>query len=206
MSLNQFCHTDISKYPSHSAGIQHSFFEKYDELFAIKRQYDPMVILELGTHIGESTKAYHDYFVNSKILTIDRVKQHIDYIKNKNDYPRIEFFNLELLNEGGWGGIPKFDFATFPYQKFDIVIDDCVELPIDMSNPIDQVNIQTQTFNRFYNKLNPGGMIIIDCIQHESYVDIIKNKFVGDKSKIQFYDLRHMKDYYDNNILVYTND
>jgi hypothetical protein len=42
MSLHKFCHTNISKYPSHSAGIQHSFFEKYDELFAIKRQHDTM--------------------------------------------------------------------------------------------------------------------------------------------------------------------
>ena len=206
MSLLQFCINEISKYPSHSAGIQHNFFEKYDELFAIKRRYDPMVILELGTHIGTSTKAYHDYFVNSKILTIERIKSHIDYIPDKDKFPRIEFFNLELMSKGGWSNVPKFDFETFPYKKFDIVIDDCVELPKDFNNPVEEVSIQTLTLNRFYDKLNPGGMIIIDCIQHERYVDIIKNKFVGDKSKIQFYDLRHLKDYYDNNMLVYTND
>lgn len=207
MSLHKFCntiHPNNVKYSSHSAGEPHTFFQKYDELFAIQRRYDPLTILELGTHLGETTKVYHDYFVNANIVTIERVKSHIDYIPDKDKYPRIHFVHAELLNEGGWSSVPQFSFDLLPYKTFDIVIDDCVELPMDFANPIDQVNIQTQTFNRFYDKLNPGGMIIIDCIQQSSYVDIIKNKFVGDKSKIQFYDLRHIKDYYDNNMLVYT--
>ena len=206
MGLIEFCQQDNWKYPSHSANMQHNFFQVYDELFAIKRRYDPMVILELGTHIGESTRAYHDYFENSKILTIERVKLHIDAFANKDKFPRIEFFNLELKTQGGWSDIPKFDFETFPYKKFDIIIDDCVALPADFNNPVYEEHIQTQTFNRFYDRLNPGGMIIIDCIQHDSYVDIIKNCFVGDKSKIKFYDLRHMINHYDNTMLVYTND
>lgn len=208
MSLQQFCQNDAERYASHSAGHQHNFFHKYDELFAVTRRYDPMVILELGTHLGASTKCYHDYFVNSKILTIERNKDLINMFTNKHEFPRIEFFWLEWFSASSphaWD-VPKFDFATFPYQKFDIIIDDCVALPDDFNNPIDQVHVQTQTFNRFYDKLNPGGMIIIDCIQHDSYVDIIKNAFVGDKSKIKFYDLRHMINHYDNTMLVYTND
>ena len=204
MSLNNFCRENIGKYPSHSAGVQHNLFEKYDELFAIKRRYDPMVILELGTHVGTSAKAYHDYFVNSKILTIERVKSHIDSISDKDKFPRIEFFNYELRTQGGWNDVPRFSFDTFSYNKFDIVIDDFVELPEDFNNPEEEANIQTTTLNRFYDKLNPGGMIIIDCIQHITYVDIIKNKFLGDKSKIQFYDQRYLSDWYDNNLMVYT--
>lgn len=208
MSLQQFCQNNTERYASHSAAHQHNFFQKYDELFAVTRRYDPMVILELGTHLGGSTVCYHDYFVNSKILTIERNKNLIDMFTNKSEFPRIEFFWLEWFSASSlhaWD-VPKFDFATFPYQKFDIIIDDCVALPDDFNNPIDQVHVQTQTFNRFYDKLNPGGMIIIDCIQHDSYVDIIKNAFVGDKSKIKFYDLRHMINHYDNTMLVYTND
>jgi len=208
MSLQQFCQNEAAQYESHSADNQHNFFYKYDELFAITRRYDPMVILEIGTHLGASTRCYHDYFVNSKILTIERNQDLIDMFTNKHEFPRIEFFWLDWFGASSPHAcdVPKFDMSTFPYQKFDIVIDDCVALPEHFNNPIDQVNIQTQTFNRFYDKLNPGGMIIIDCIQHDSYVDIIKNAFVGDKSKIKFYDLRHMIDYYDNTMLVYTND
>ena len=206
MGLIELCRTNMTKYCSHSAGIQHNFFKIYDELFAVQRRYDPLVILELGTHVGTSTRVYHDYFVNSKILTIERNQNLIDQIPDKHNYPRVEFLNYELSDNESWPHVPKFDFLTLPYNKFDIVIDDCVAEPKDINNPVEGVHIQTQTFNRFYDKLNPGGMIIIDCIQHDSYVDIIKNSFVGDKSKIKFYDLRHMINHYDNTMLVYTND
>ena len=197
MTLREFCGDNFTKYPTHKRW-HHNFLEVYDQLWSFRR-YEPLIILELGVNVGGSARLFHDYFPNATYVGVEHEQCHIDYINNTFNptvnYPRMKLFRLSAYKEEEWRG--------FPYEKFDVIIDDAVALPQDFDNPIDVYSVQTFTLNFFHQKLNPNGCICIEDIQHRRYEDRIRKNFVGDQSRLTFYDLRPIHDYYDNMMMVY---
>ncbi len=132
-------------------GSTHTYLEIYDELFAPYREN--CSIMEIGLATGDSIKLFDEYFINSKITGIDIsiVFPHKDYNNEvtiiEADATKSEFLNL------------------ISAETFDIIIDDGSHAELD----------QIATFNLLKDKMNPGGIYIIE--------DILSLELSGEKLK-----------------------
>ena len=170
----------------------HSYLELYESLFSSKKE-SAKNILEIGIgdvkqKNGGSIKLWYEYFVNATIhsldiLSIDRV---IDELKNN---PRIilhtsinayddDFFNHTILSKN---------------IKYDILLDDG---PHTLESMKKFINLYSQL-------MTDDGILIIEDVQSIEWIELLKNEVPEHlKQYIQIYDLRSIKNRYDDIVFV----
>lgn len=154
----------------------HSYDTIYENIFDPIRD-SVKNILKIGVSKGASLKAWRDYFENAQIYGIDINKNTL--IENEERI-KIHIGNAQT----------KKDLDTYILSnnaKYDIIIDDGGH------------KLESQLISLFYlfPAIKDGGLYVIEDIQSEDdakHFEIFKN------SKI--YDLRHIKNRYDDIMIV----
>lgn len=161
-------------------GSVHSYIEVYEELFSPYRNRDIMG-LEIGLMSGESLRMWNEYF-DGVICGIDCDK-----------YPINGLADLTKVIDDG---LPVFigDAATYRWPfKFDVVIEDAAH----------NIEQQVAIYNNMKDQLNPGAIYVIEDVQ-----DIDKHRLLfeslDDTKNIQILDRRHIKNRYDDVLIVIT--
>lgn len=157
-------------------GTTHSYINVYDKLLNEYRN-SKINFLEIGIASGLSMLMWREYFSeDSEIHGVD--------ITNK-EHENVEFKNINLF----YGDATKKE--TFSNDTmYDIIIDD------GSHNPYDQVN----SFNILKNKMNKGGLYIIeDILQYDNN----KHVFLDLHPYSRFYDLRKNKNRLDDCLIIY---
>jgi hypothetical protein len=167
----------------------HSYLPLYETLLYKKKQ-SCKNILEIGICDGGSIKLWRDYFTNSKIFGVDTL--HINKMWNKilNDNNIILYTSTDAYTET----FVKTNFID-KNIKFDVMLDDGPHTLISMIKFI----------QLYLNLLSEDGILIIEDIQSIDWINELKNSVPDDMKKfINIYDLRHIKNRYDD--IVFTID
>lgn len=158
-------------------GNLHSYISVYEEL--LKPYRASGTILEIGLAFGYSMRMWDEYFgEDAKIYGAD-ISVVFDTAEFKE--PRITILQAdatqtELLN--------KLGDATF-----DVIIDDGSHMPSD----------QITTFNLLRNRMNSGGVYIVEDILD---FDSVSSAFRSLHSNCDFIDLRSIKNRFDDALIV----
>lgn len=161
-------------------GSIHSYIEPYEKLLAPYREGCSM--LEVGIALGWSVKMWNDYFHNSKIIGNDiSIVFDVNQTKPVNNNT-IEYIEHDATKESFLQAIPN--------TTFDIIIDDGSHMEKD----------QIDTFNMLKHRMNKGGLYIIEDILS---LDMNKHRFMRLHNNCEIIDLRHMKNRFDDVLIVY---
>ncbi len=167
----------------------HSYLPLYQNLLENKKNTAKNV-LEVGILFGGSIKLWNDFFVNATVYALDIIDiNHVwDDIRNKEkiilytstDAYDNDFFTNNFLNKN---------------IKFDFMLDDGPHTLESMKK-----------FIELYSQImTHDGILIIEDVQNWEWIDILKNEVPEDLKKfIKVYDLRHIKNRYDD--IVFTID
>lgn len=162
----------------------HAYLAIYEKLFAPVRD-SCTKILEIGVAYGGSIDLWSKYFSNAHVIGIDPnpLLKH-DFSNN----PRISIFkqnayDMELVTRLGIG-------------TFDIVIDDG---PHTQQSMIE--------FASMYSKLlKPDGILVIEDVQSSEWIPaILKSLPENMQHNVVVYDIRHLKNRYDDIMIVARN-
>jgi spermidine synthase len=115
----------FDKYQCDKGTEKHHYYKDYEPYFESKRQ-EPLNILEIGTFKGASTRAFHEYFPNATIYTIDifvrTEPEDLDILGEE----RVKWIKGDSMNAGlsmkirkEWGDL-----------EFDFIIDDGAHYPL----------------------------------------------------------------------------
>jgi len=166
----------------------HSYLDTYEDLFSKFRNKD-INLLEIGIGNGGSLKLWQKYFTGkSNIYCIDIS---FDEVTHKD---LVSQENMTII----WKDIESCTPSILNPIMFDIVIEDGSHY----------LKHQIKSWELFKDRLNPGGILVIEDIVPESY-----DYFLNLSQKIpnsKLIDLRHIKSRFDNfvfdNVLfVYEN-
>ena len=138
--------------------------DKWTDHYYVQDLYEPLFeqfqnkkvnVLEIGVWNGESMKLWHDYFVNAKnIVGIDifvrsSFKEVSGWLKD---------YDVKLHEFNSHKDTDKFNEFTDTYKEgFDIIIDDGSHW----------YENQINTYKKFKDLMNPGGVYIIEDISFE---------------------------------------
>jgi hypothetical protein len=122
----------------------HFFYECYDKFFA-RRNFVPKTILEVGVHMGESTKLFSRAFPDAKIVGIDIKRNEIDFSK----YPNITYLQADQSDPVAMKKIVKDHFKSNP---LDFIIDDASHIGI----------LSKKTFDITFPLLRAGGVYVVE--------------------------------------------
>lgn len=162
----------------------HSYIENFYENEFKKYKDKSISLLEIGINEGGSINLWSKYFKYGKIFGLD---VNGDRIKDK--YKNLSNVTYVIRNAYDQN-------ATNSLPNFDIIIDD--------GNHI--LSSQISAIELFLPKLNTGGVFIIEDIQDFSYFEILKNNTPKEfQDKIEFVDLRSVKNKYDDLLFVIRN-
>jgi hypothetical protein len=170
----------------------HSYLDLYQQLLCSKKN-TAKNILEVGIgdfedKNGGSIKLWYDYFINANIYGIDILgpERVIDEIKN-ND--RIKLYT----NSNGYDD--DFVNKTFLDKniKFDMMLD-------DGPHTLDSM----KQFIKLYSQImSEDGILMIEDVQSIDWIDELKSVVPENLKKyIQCYDLRHIKNRWDDIVFV----
>lgn len=127
-------------------GTSHCYIDIYENWFAPHREKE-IVLLEVGILNGASISLWLDYFHNAKeIHGIDKNKRAFK-ATHLLDNPKVHLHFVDIRSE-------KINDVV-KEKKFDIVIDDGSH----------KFGDQAKTIDIFKDKMNPGGMLIIEDVQ-----------------------------------------
>ena len=160
----------------------HSYIDQYyEEAFGPYRDKS-INILEIGTREGDSLRLWDVAFPKAEIWGIDNnIEPHLT-----------EWVKGDRIHHVYGNAYDPILLETLPI--FDIVIDDG---PHTEESQLDCVKL-------YLKKLNEGGFIVIEDIQDFSTVEKLKQEYVkcGGTKPVDVYDLRKIKDRYDDVIVV----
>jgi predicted O-methyltransferase YrrM len=114
----------FDKYQCDKGTKKHHYYKDYEPYFESVRE-EPIKILEIGTFKGASTQAFHEYFPNGTIYTIDifhRTKaEELEILQEE----RVKWLKADSMDASlgqqmrdAWGNV-----------KFDFIIDDGAHWP-----------------------------------------------------------------------------
>jgi 23S rRNA U2552 (ribose-2'-O)-methylase RlmE/FtsJ len=166
----------------------HSYVNVYEDIFDSLR-YTAKNILEIGMAPGGSIMVWRNYFINAHIYGIDTCN--LDDIHSqsiKHDYhitlfPNTNGYNAQFIREN----------FTNKNIKFDMILDDA-------SHTLEDI---IYFIIKYLPLLSDNGIMVIENIQKMEWIEILK-LIVPDefKKNIQIYDLRHIKNRYDDVLFV----
>lgn len=189
---------------------KHGYEKVYEPHFEPRRN-DEINLLEIGTFKAASTKAFHEYFPNANIYTIDI-------------FQRTQPENLPILNEERvhWlkadttiASLPQLMREEWGDIEFDFIIDDGAHWP--MANLL--------TFKNCFPFLNEDGTYFIEDVwplelmsfeqlrhpwllqKQERYSQLDNNQFVSEITKYETvrHDLRKKSGHADSYIIAVSN-
>jgi spermidine synthase len=129
--------------------------------------------------MGESLLMWEEYFTNSKVFGVDITSKFLkELIKDKTH-------NIIIAD-----ATKKSTLKRFSEETFDVIIDDGSHLLEDQIN----------TFKLFKDKMNPGGIFIIEDVVN---IDYTRDVFSTLHDNIEIIDNRHIKKRNDDVLVVY---
>jgi hypothetical protein len=159
-------------------GTAHTYIPEYERLLSPYRYKKPN-FLEIGVAYGESLEMWYEYFQGVKIHGIDIWDKEIGpYLKDKR-------FNINIVD-----ATKKEVLNCLEDTTFDIIIDDGSHRFED----------QVATFNILKDKMNAGGIFIIedvDCLDEK------RDEFIKLHSNCEIIDNRSLLKRYDDVLIVY---
>lgn len=174
--------------PNHLIGTDkntiHSYIDYFYESEFIKYKDKSINLLEIGMSSGGSLFLWRQYFANAKIYGLDIMDVLRPQYKNlKNtEYIINNAYDINIMNS-----LPNFD----------IIIDDGPH----------SLDSQLFTLINYSKKLNSNGILIIEDIDNQNNLDILVHNIPQEyKDKFQLFDLRSIKNRYDDIILVLRNE
>ena len=181
---------------------KHNYHEYYEKEFAHLKD-EPINFLEIGTYLGASTQAFHNYFTKATIYTMDIFKRtkphHLPILKES----RVRWLQGDSTN----AGLPMRIANQWGDIEFDIVIDDGAHWP--EANELTFKNIFPMTKGAYYiedvfplDKMQPTKWT---ASQPDKY-DIMKYyRFLDTLGEYTIWDNRKNKEP-DSYIIKVTND
>ena len=173
----------VTDFKNCDKGSCHSYIPFYQTIFEGHREKEDLNILEIGIQGGICLLLWEGFFRNArKIVGVDIS---LDMVQQK-------VFESAKIN--GKIHMVQHD-ATVPsvlnvlQDKYDIIIDDGSH----------QLSHQLGSFNLFKDRLNDGGIYIIEDIQNYSEAEFLRNSI----SLSVIVDLRGVKGRYDDLLLMY---
>ena len=136
--------TEIALFYKTDKCIRHNYIQNFYTPLFKKLRNKKLNILEIGIYNGGSLYLWRDYFTNANIYGIDI----LDKSKYNSDRISTEICDQKKCNN------------IFPNINFDIIIDDGSHKWED----------QQISFNILFDRLNEGGMYIIEDL-HTSYIE-----------------------------------
>ena len=158
-------------------GNLHSYIPVYEEL--LKPYRESGTILEIGLAFGYSVRMWNEYFgKDAKIYGAD-----ISIVFDTSEFkaPRVTILEADATK-------PEF-LDKLGDTKFDVVIDDGSHMPSD----------QITTFNLLRNRMNPGGVYIVEDILD---FDSVSSAFKSLHDNCDLIDLRTAKNRFDDALIV----
>ena len=151
------------------------FYERFFHPFRDKK----IDLLEIGIHKGGGILLWHNYFSNANIHGVD----HEDILAPEvKQLPNFTFYHAGSYTEPFINQLGQFDF----------IIDDGTHAVVD----------QVFVIQKYYDKLKPGGYIIIEDIAGDRAMNILVETAKNMQYKIVHdLDLRYVKNRYDDMIL-----
>ena len=185
VKVNSLTLTEIQNtYNFHTDKLRlHSYLDTYENLFSKFKNKD-INLLEIGIGNGGSLKLWQEYFTKkSNIYCIDIS---FDEVTHKD---LVSQENVTII----WKDIDSCIPSILSPIMFDIIIDDGSHY----------LSHQIKTWELFKDRLNPGGILVIEDIAPEAYDYFFKLAEKVPNSKL--IDLRHIKNRYDDVLFVYEN-
>lgn len=174
---------NLGPYFSSDKGTIHSYISHlYENIFEPYKTKN-IKLLELGIWSGSCLLLWEKYFENAeKIVGVD-----IDLSNLKPDVIQESTRNkkIKIIHHN----VTESSLVSCLDDMYDIIIDDASHAVED----------QLTSFNLLKDKLNPGGIFVIEDIQSENDA-VYLNKNIPNSVII---DLRHIKNRYDDLVLVY---
>ena len=119
------------------------FYERYESFFAPLRE-EPVAIIELGVHKGESVKVFSSYFHRGTVVGVDIQ----DYGLDLTGYGNGHFVVGDQRDDAHLQQIAD----RFAPAGFDIIIDDASHYG----------SWSKMTFDSLYPRLKPGGLYVVE--------------------------------------------
>lgn len=139
----------FDKYDCDKGTEKHHYYKDYEPYFEDIRE-EPLNILEVGTFKAASTRAFHEYFPNATIYTIDiftRTKpEDLDILSEE----RVKWLKADSM-DASLGTKMKNEWGDV---KFDFVIDDGAHWP----------EANRLTFENIIPFVNKGGVYFIEDV------------------------------------------
>lgn len=158
----------------------HSYLPLYDELL-MRHKHSAKDVIEIGVQLGGSIKLWNDYFSNATIHAVDFQKK--DSFAELRQFSRIKIYLENAYTEAFVQSLPQMDF----------IIDDG-----DHFLPSQKFVVQHYT-----KLLKDDGLLIIEDVQDITWLDELRNACPPELQKfIKTYDLRHVKNRYDDIVFV----
>ena len=156
-------------------GTTHSYIDSYASLFKPYRD-KPINLLEIGVDYGNSLALWRKYFDKAKIYGIDNR----DVLQFKDDV------NVTFYDANNPVIIEKF----YKDIEFDIIIDDASH----------EIQLQVLRVPIYLPKLRVGGIYIVEDVQSlDTEGHLLKNL----DPSAEVIDLRHVKNRYDDVLMIY---
>ena len=160
----------------------HSYIDHFYQDFFEPYRDKELNILEIGTREGDSVRLWKQAFPKSKIYGVDNALSG----KFKTiDEDRITFSFGDAYTEDMCNSLPNFD----------IIIDDGPHT----------LESQIKCLELYLPKMNKDGVIIIEDIAEYEYIEILEKKYIelGGNKDVEFYDMRQVKNRFDDIIIVF---
>jgi cephalosporin hydroxylase len=158
-------------------GNLHSYIPVYEEL--LKPYRESGTILEIGLAFGYSVRMWDEYFgKDARIYGAD-----ISIVFDTSEFkaPRVTILEADATK-------PEF-LDKLGDTKFDVVIDDGSHMPSD----------QVTTFNLLRNRMNPGGIYIVEDILD---FDSVSSAFRELHADCVTLDFRNAKGRFDDALII----
>lgn len=158
-------------------GTAHTYIGEYQRLLEPYRNNS--TVLEIGLCMGESLLMWEEYFTNSKVFGVDISSNFLEEMikSQKHNIIIADATKENILNH-------------FTNETFDVIIDDGSHLLRD----------QVNTFKLFKDKMNPGGIFIIEDVEN---IDYNRDMFTSLHDNVEIIDNRHIKRRSDDVLVVY---
>ena len=158
-------------------GNLHSYIPVYEEL--LKPYRESGTILEIGLAFGYSVRMWDEYFgKDARVYGAD-----ISIVFDTSEFkaPRVTILEADAIK-------PEF-LDKLGDTKFDVVIDDGSHMPSD----------QITTFNLLRNRMNPGGIYIVEDILD---FDSVSSAFRELHADCVTLDFRNAKGRFDDALII----
>lgn len=174
-------------------GTDKADFHSYDNIYAnllSKYRDNPGTILEIGVQYGGSSLLWHEFLPKFNLVMVDIVNQVHQNIWNKLSANRYKYIEVDAFTDEA---IEMFE-QKYP-DGFDIIIEDGPHC------------FTTQKFalDKYSKLLKKGGTLIIEDIQNFDSIEPLMSSLKPEEyDSIQVYDLRPIKDRWDDLLIVLT--